>query len=396
VCLTSDQERTFEVVRCSLVMRVGRRDFLAALAGAAAGCALPRSKSSTTTTATTAETTRASGKPKRILVLGGTGFVGPAIVNAARARGHTLTLFNRGKTNPKLFADLETIIGDRRTDLDRLRGREWDAVIDTWVMMPRSVHAATTLLKDHVGQYLYVSTISVYKLGKEPIDESSPVLSPKTVNAEKLDGVEDYGGNKYLAEREAEEQMPGRATNLRAGVIVGPNDPSDRFIYWPLRFAGGAEVLAPGKPDDRLPFIDVRDLGGFIVRCIDERIVGTYNAVGPDDPSLGNVLDACKRATQSDARITWIDSAFLKEQKAGGWDDFPLVVNSDDEQAGFGHVSAKKAIARGLVFRSPVETARDALAWYQAQPEERRAQPRPGATPQREAELLAKWHAAHG
>ena len=378
-------------------MRVGRRDFLAALAGAAAGCALPRSKSTTTTTASrSAETTRAASKPKRILVLGGTGFVGPAIVNAARARGHTLTLFNRGKTNPTLFSDVETIIGDRRTDLDRLRGREWDAVIDTWVMMPKSVHAATTLLKDHIGQYLYVSTISVYKLGREPIDESSPVLSPKTVNAERLDGVEDYGGNKQLAEREAEEQMPGRATNLRAGVIVGPNDPSDRFIYWPLRFARGGEVLAPGKPDDRLPFIDVRDLGAFIVRCIEERIVGTYNAVGPDDPSLGNILNACKRATQSDARITFVDSPFLKEQKAGGWDDFPLVVNSDDDQAGFGHVSAKKAIARGLVFRSPVESARDALAWYQAQPEERRARPRPGITPEREAELLAKWHAAHG
>ena len=378
-------------------MRVGRRDFLAALAGAAAGCALPRSKSTTTTTASTAAgTTRAASKPKRILVLGGTGFVGPAIVNAARARGHTLTLFNRGKTNPTLFSDVETIIGDRRTDLDRLRGREWDAVIDTWVMMPKSVHAATTLLKDHIAQYLYVSTISVYKLGREPIDESSPVLSPKTVNAERLDGVEDYGGNKQLAEREAEEQMPGRATNLRAGVIVGPNDPSDRFIYWPLRFARGGEVLAPGKPDDRLPFIDVRDLGAFIVRCIEERIVGTYNAVGPDDPSLGNILNACKRATQSDARITFVDSPFLKEQKAGGWDDFPLVVNSDDDQAGFGHVSAKKAIARGLVFRSPVESARDALAWYQAQPEERRARPRPGITPEREAELLAKWHAAHG
>lgn len=374
-------------------MRVRRREFLAALAGAAAGCALPRSRSSTTTTPST---TRAAPKPKRILVLGGTGFVGPPMVNAARALGHTLTLFNRGKTNPGLFPDVETIIGDRRTDIDRLRGREWDAVIDTWVMMPKTVHAAAELLKDHVGQYLFLSTISVYKLGKEPIDESSPVLMPKTVNATKLEGVEDYGGNKQLAEREAEEQMPGRATNLRAGVIVGPGDPSDRFIYWPLRFLRGGEVLAPGKPDDRLQFIDVRDLAAFIVRCVDERIVGTYNAVGPDDPALANVLGACKRATQSDARITYVDDPFLEANKAGGWDDFPLTVDSDGPEAGFGRVSAKKAIARGLVFRSPVETARDALAWYQAQPDERRAQKRPGITPEREAELLAKWHAAHG
>jgi len=369
-----------------------RRDFLAALAAAAAGCATTRSSSPSATAAAPAPKPR----PKRILVLGGTGFVGPAIVRAARARGHTLTLFNRGKTNPGLFADVETILGDRRTDLDRLRGREWDAVVDTWVMMPKSVRAAAELLKDHVGQYLFVSTISVYKLGKEPLAESSPVLSPKTVNAEKLEGVEDYGGNKYLAERAAEEIMPGRATAVRAGVISGPGDPSDRFTYWPLRFSRGGEVLAPGTPDDRMQIIDVRDLGRWIIHCIDERIVGTYNAVGPDDPALGHMLEACRTAVKSDARITFADSAFLDAEKAGGWDDFPLAVLNGDEHAGFGHVNAQKAIARGLTFRSPVETARDALAWWQAQPEERRQKPRPGLTPEREAELLAKWHAAHG
>ena len=371
-------------------MRLRRRDFLAALAAAAVGCATSRPRSSPSTTRA------APSKGKRLLILGGTGYIGPAIVNAARARGHTLTLFNRGKTNPGLFPDVETILGDRRTDLDRLRGREWDAVIDTWVMMPKSVRAAAELLRDHVGQYLFVSTISVYKLGKEPIDESSPVLTPKTVNAEKLEGVEDYGGNKYLAERAAEELMPGRATSLRAGVICGPGDPTDRFIYWPLRMARGGEVLAPGTPDDRMQLIDVRDLGAFIVRCVDDRVVGTYNAVGPDDPALGHVLDACKRATQSDARITFVDNKFLAAEKAGGWPDFPLTVDSHGDEAGFGHVSAQKAIARGLTFRSPVETARDALAWYQAQPDERRAKPRPGITPEREAELLGKWHAAHG
>src|SRR5262249_5362525 len=238
---------------------------------------------------------------------------------AARANGHTVTLFNRGKTAPGMFPDVETIIGDRRTDIDRLRGREWDAVIDTWVMMPKSVHAAATLLKDHVGQYLYVSTISVYKLGKAPIDESSPVLSPKTVNATKLEGVEDYGGNKALAEREAEEIMPGRATAIRAGVIVGPGDPSDRFIYWPLRFARGGDVLDRGQHEASMQLMEVRDLGGFIIRCIDERIVGTYNAVGPDDPLLPHVLDACKTATGSDARVTFVDGKFLEAEKAGGW-----------------------------------------------------------------------------
>ncbi|HEY2747711.1 MAG TPA: NAD-dependent epimerase/dehydratase family protein [Polyangia bacterium] len=373
-------------------MPVRRREFLAALAAAAVGCATSSSSRSSSSSQT-----RAAVKPKRILILGGTGFVGPAIVNAARARGHTLTLFNRGKTAPGMFPDIETIIGNRATgNLEGLRGHEWDAVIDTWVMMPKSVHAAASLLKDHVGQYLFVSTISVYKLGKEPIDESSPVLSPKTVNATKLEGVEDYGGNKALAEREAEEIMPGRATSLRSGVIVGPGDPSDRFIYWPLRFRRGGEVLAPGTPDDRMQLIDVRDLGGFIIHCIEDKIVGTYNTVGPDDPALGHILDAVKTATKSDARVTFADSAFLEAEKAGGWSDFPLAVGNNDDQAGFGHVNAQKAIARGLKFRSPVESARDALAWYDAQPEARRQKPRPGLTPEREAELLAKWHAAHG
>ncbi len=368
-------------------MPVRRRDFLAALAAAAAGCAVSRPRTSSRLRAVPAV------RPKRILVLGGTGFVGPAIVNAARARGHTLTLFNRGKTNPKLFPDVETILGDRRYDIDRLRGRQWDAVIDTWVKMPKSVQATAELLKDHVGQYLFISTISVYKLGREPIDESSPVLTPKTVNAEKIECVEDYGGNKFLAERAAEQLLPGRATNLRPGVIVGPGDPTDRFLYWPLRLRRGGEVLAPGAPDDRMQFIDVRDLGSFVIRCIDERIVGTYNAVGPDDPALGHVLDACKQATNRDARLTWVDDAFLGEQKAGGWGDFPLAVGNHDENAGFGHVSAQKAIARGLKFRPPAESARGALDWYDAQPKERRDKPRPGITPEREAELLQKWHA---
>jgi 2'-hydroxyisoflavone reductase len=369
-------------------MGVRRRDFLAALAAAAAGCAVQRARPS-------ASSGQALSRPakKRILILGGTGFVGPALVEAARARGHTLTLFNRGKTNPGLFPDVETIIGDRRTDIDRLKGRDWDAVVDTWVMLPKSVRAAATLLRDHVGQYLFVSTISVYKLGREPLDESSPVWTPPVVDPDKIDSVEAYGGNKQLAEKAAEEAMPGRATAIRAGVIVGPGDPSDRFVYWPLRMRRGGEVLVPGTPEDRMQLIDVRDLGAWIVRCIEERTVGTYNAVGPNDPTLGPVLTACREAAGSDARVTWVDGKWLEEQKVGGWGDFPLVVGKDDEHAGFGHVSAQKAIARGLRFRPTVETARAALQWYEAQPEERRKKERPGLTAEREAELLDKWHA---
>jgi 2'-hydroxyisoflavone reductase len=375
-------------------MGIRRREFLASLAAAAAGCAAGnRSATSSTTASPNSASRKVSVRPLSILILGGTGFVGPHIVRAARARGHTLTLFNRGKTNPTLFADVETIFGDRRSDLDRLKGRQWDAVVDTWVMLPKSVRAAAELLKDEVHQYLFLSTISVYRLGKEPIDESSPVLSPITVNPTKIESVEDYGGNKFLAEREAEAVMPGRATSLRAGVIVGPGDPTDRFTYWPLRMRRGGEVLAPGAADDRMQFVDGRDLGAFVVRCLEERIVGTYNVVGPNEPALGSVLEACRRGADSDARLTWVDSAFLESEKAAGWDFFPLAVSKRSDSAGFAHVSAAKAVARGLTFRSPVESARDALAWYAAQPEERRNQPRPGISPEREGELIEKWRA---
>jgi 2'-hydroxyisoflavone reductase len=298
-----------------------------------------------------------------------------------------LTLFNRGKTNPTLFPDVERILGDRRTDIDRLKGRSWDAVVDTWVNLPRTVRAAAELLRDQIQQYLFVSTISVYRLGREAIDERSPVLTLPDEKTEKLDATT-YGPLKALAERAAEEAMPGRATAIRAGVIVGPGDPSDRFVYWPLRLARGSEVLVPGTPGDRMTFIDVRDLGAFIVTAIEKRLVGTYNAVGPGDPSLGAVLGDMKAAVGGGARLTFVDKKWLEAHQAGGWGDFPLVVNAGDEEAGFGRVSAVRAIAGGLRFRAPGATARDTLDWWNAQPEERRNQPRPGATPEREAELL--------
>jgi 2'-hydroxyisoflavone reductase len=357
-----------------------RRDFLRLCGLTLAGCA-------------TSGRAQPAARPLRILVLGGTGFVGPGIVTAARARGHVLTLFNRGKTNPGLFPGVETILGDRRTDIDRLKGREWDAVIDTWVMLPKSVRAITELLRDHIGHYLFVSTISVYKLGREPIDENSPTMPPVDEDPAGEFTPARYGGWKAMCERAAEERMPGRTTAVRSGVIVGPGDPSDRFIYWPLRLARGGEVLAPGTPQDRLQFIDVRDLGAWIVSVVEQRVMGTYNVVGPRDPSLGAVLAAVKAGVKSDARLEWVEQKWLESHEAGGWKDFPLVVLADDEQSGFGHVSAARALARGLTFRDPTLTARDALAWWNAQTEERRAQKRMGMSPEREEELLRAWHA---
>lgn len=357
---------------------------LAGCAGGRAGAPRPRAQASL-----------APVRPRsqRILILGGTGFVGPALVQAARARGHVITLFNRGKTNPTLFADVETILGDRRTDIDRLRGRDWDAVIDTWVNLPRTVRTAAELLRDHVGHYLFLSTISVYQLGRDPIDEGSPVLRLADEKSEKFD-LTTYGPLKALAERAAEEAMPGRATAVRAGVIVGPGDPSDRFIYWPLRLARGGEVLAPGAPGDRMTFIDHRDLADWMILAVEQRLTGVYNVVGPEQPELGAVLDACTTGVGGEARLTWVDSRWLEAQGAGGWEDFPLAVRRDSEEAGFARVSAARAIATGLRFRSPAVTARDSLAWWNALPAERRNRPRPGLRPEREAELLARWKSA--
>jgi 2'-hydroxyisoflavone reductase len=373
---------------------LGRRDWLKGAGGLAlAACAA--NPSPVAPPAPPQPTPRPTSK--RILVLGGTGFVGPPLVSAARARGHTMTLFNRGKTNRGLFPDVETILGDRMTDLERLKGREWDAVVDTWAPGPTLVRRAAELLKDHVGQYVFVSTISVYKLTPAPIDESSPVLPlPPGVEIGKPMTIDDktYGPLKVLAEQAAEATMPGRATAVRAGVIVGPGDPSDRFVYWPLRVARGGEVLAPGAPNDPMQFIDVRDLDEWIVRAIEEKHTGVYNAVGPDEPQIGAVLGSMKTALASDARFTWVPSSWLEKNAVRSWGSFPLAVPAEADDSGFARVSAKKAVAKGLRFRSPGETAKAALAWYRAESAERRAEKRPGVTAEREAELLASWRSA--
>jgi 2'-hydroxyisoflavone reductase len=343
-----------------------------------------------------------SGAPpaasKRVLILGGTGFVGPPIVEAALRRGHTVTLFNRNKTHPGLFKDIETIVGDRMTQLDLLKGRAWDTVIDTWAKDPSLVGKAADLLRDQVGHYLFVSTISVYKLGRGPIDEASPVLPlPAGVDLASAKVDENtYGPLKVLAEQAAERAFPGRATSVRAGLIAGPGDTSARFTYWPLRVARGGEMIAPGAPDDRMQFIDVRDLGEWMVTVVERGVMGVYNAVGPDKPFIGATLDEVKAAVPSDVRLTWIDQAWLDQNEVGGWNDFPIAVPSNADDCGFGKVSAARAIAQGLRFRAPRETAGAALAWWNARPEELRAKKRPGMSPERETEILQRWHKARG
>ena len=278
-------------------MRIGRRKMLAgAAATLALGCA--RGASSVTTAPD-------RPAPKRVLVLGGTGFAGPPIVRAACARGHTVTLFNRGKTNPHLFPDVETILGDRMTQLDLLRGRQWDAVVDTWAQGPTLVQRAAEMLRERVHQYVFLSTISVYDFGKSPVDEASPVLHlPAGVEVKDIKKVDEtvYGPLKALAERAAEEAMPGRTTSVRSGLIAGPGDKTQRFSYWPLRMSGGGEMIVPGAPSDPMQLIDVRDLGEWMITAIDGAIMGTFNAVGPTQPTIGAILADVKTALASAAR----------------------------------------------------------------------------------------------
>ncbi|HUL60163.1 MAG TPA: NAD-dependent epimerase/dehydratase family protein [Anaeromyxobacteraceae bacterium] len=325
-----------------------------------------------------------------MLILGGTGFLGPAIVEVARARGHVLTLFNRGKTHPGLFPDLEQLHGDRDGKLDALRGRSWDAAIDTSGYVPRIVKMSADLLAPAVARYLFVSTISVY-------EEDVPAGSDETAKLQALPepGSEDvpkhYGALKVLCERAVEQALPGRAAVVRPGLIVGPGDPTDRFTYWPVRLDRGGEVLAPGEGGDPVQVIDVRDLAAFLVSLTERADTGTYNAVGPARATtVREMLEACRTGTGSTARLTWVPWKFLDGEKVAPWSDMPAVVPA--AESGLAQVSIARALAKGLSFRTVADTARDTLAWWKGQPEERRAKLRAGLSPQREAEVLARWH----
>ncbi len=324
----------------------------------------------------------------KILILGGTKFLGPQIVDAARARGHTVTLFNRGQTDAELFPELEKLHGDRDGDLKALEGRAWDAVVDTSGYVPRIVRASAELLAPSVGQYVFVSSISVYA---DPVaafsDESAKLATLPDPSSEKVE--EHYGALKALSEQAAEAAMPGRVTSIRPGLIVGPMDPTDRYTYWPARMARGGQVLAPGSGEDPGQYIDARDLGAWIVHVIEEKHVGVYNAVGPAQKlSIKELLGAANQAAGNVAQLTWVDTAFIEEHEVAPWLELPAWTGSD---LGFATIVAQKAIDRGLAFRPALETAKDTLAWWLTLPEERRARPRAGLAPDKEAKVLKAW-----
>ena len=354
-----------------------------------AACNRGRSATQTPEVAPQTVAPDAAAQPKRVLILGGTGFLGPAVVEQAQVLGAEVTLFNRGKTNPHLFPDLEKLRGDRNDDLSALKGRRFDWVVDTSGYIPRQVEASAGLLADQVERYLFVSSISAYKdLSVHGVDErapSQPLPEPYS------EAPEHYGALKAGCERAAEAAMPGRALLIRPGLIVGPGDPTDRFTYWPTRMRRGGDVLAPNDPGDPVQFVDVRDLATFMMSTLAMQASGLFNVTGPVRPlTVGEMIAACQDAASSEAALRWAPSAFLAEHEVAPWMELTVWVPTDDaEFGGMSSVNIRKAIAAGFETRPIGDTIRDTLAWWDTLPEERRTARRAGLAPEKEATVLA-------
>ena len=342
----------------------------------------------------------------KLLILGGTRFLGRHLVGAALARNHEVTLFNRGTHPAPATNGVETIHGDRSSDLAKIQGRRWDVVIDTCGYLPRTVKASAEALSDSVDRYVFTSSLSVYADFSVPgIDETAPLATLTSEQLEEANAIDAsgqasavtygkmYGGLKALCEQAAEEVLPGRVLNIRPGLIVGPYDYTDRFTYWVVRGARGGEVLAPDGPDYYIQFIDAGDLAEWTVSMIERKATGVYNANGlPGIVTMGALLHECKRASASDATFTWASEDFLLEHNVAPWSEMPLWMpeGAAPHFKGFMFVKSDKAIAAGLTFRPLEDTIKNTLTWYETNRanEELKA----GIDPEREVMLLRKWH----
>ncbi len=343
-----------------------------------------------------------AARPLNILILGGTGFTGPFQVQYALARGHKVTLFNRGKRpSPEWPGEVEQLHGDRNTgDLAALKGRKWDVCIDNPTSLPFWVRDAGQVLKGNVGHYLFISTISVYADGSKPgIDEDAP-LAPykgKDAMAETQENLRAdienlYGPLKALSEAEAYKQFGKNVTIVRPGYIVGPRDETDRFTYWPHRIAQGGEVLVPGDGQDPVQIIDGRDLGEWMIRLAENRTHGVFNAVGPKDLlPMDAMLRTSEKVVGGNPTYTHVTPEFLEAQKA---EELPIWVSrKEGPYAGYGQVSNARAIAAGLTYRPLETTVKDLMEWFRGLPADRQAKLRAGISREKEAELLKAWHA---
>ena len=378
-------------------MRSTRRDLLKFGTLAAAAAAIPAFAMPGTAASPVAKAAR----PLDILILGGTGFTGPFQVNYALARGHKVTLFNRGKRpSPEWPGDVEQLLGDRNTaDLKSLQGRKWDVCIDNPTSLPFWVRDAAKVLKGNVDHYMFISTISVYADGsKHGIDENSPlaVYKGKDAMAETQESLRAdmenlYGSLKALSEAEVRKHFGERSTIVRPGYIVGPRDDTDRFTYWPHRVAQGGEMLVPGDGSDPVQLIDGRDLGEWMIRLAEAKAYGIFNAVGPAYTlTTDAMVHGCQAVAANGVQLTHVTPKFVEEQKI----ELPIwVPRADNPYAGYGTVSNARALAAGMTLRPLATTVEDLLAWFRSLPAERQAKPRAGITREKEAELLAAWKA---
>jgi len=352
--------------------------------------------------------------PLNILILGGTGFTGPEQVDYAIARGHRVTLFNRGKTRPGMFKGkvAEELIGDLNADTSALKGKKFDVVIDNPTTLPFWVKNAAQYLKGNTKHYIFISTTSVYRDQSEiGINENSPTVpmpegldpyQPDVRNPAQLAASANpanYGAFKARAEVEVQNQYPGINTIIRPCLIVGPLDRTDRFTYWPARIDKGGEVLAPDKPDDPCQFIDSRDLAEWTIRMAEAKEFGTYNAIGPEKPmTIAEMLYGVKAITTAGAQFTWVPWEFLQANGIRPWRHMTVWQPPYGATAGYQRRSATKAIAKGLTFRPLAVTAKDTLDWHKARPEKEQLATLNGEinglAMSKEAEVLAKWHAS--
>lgn len=331
----------------------------------------------------------------KVLILGGTGFIGPHFVQALSDAGHTVTLFNRGRRDPQARQGVEQLLGDRNDNLRSLEGRDWDLVIDNSGYTPRQVRLSTALLHGHVGQYMFISSIAVYDdFQNPPIRESHALADIGDLPQDKLaDG--NYGALKVLCERIVQQAFGRQATLIRPTYICGPGDFSDRFTYWPVRVSRGGEMLAPGTPDDPIQFIDVRDLADFVRLCAERGTAGVFNVCTPPRwATMGKLLETSRQVTGADTKFVWAGSEFLADNKAiepGMWasQEVPIWAPPSGQSLGHGLVSCRAAEKKGLKFRPLATTIRDTLAWQKTRPKEQQKL-RSGLTAAREQELLAK------
>ena len=379
-----------------------RRDFILNVALAGGALAVPAARATTVA--------EGAGKPLEILILGGTGLTGPYQVRYALTRGHKVTVFNRGRRNDRLPSGVTELIGDRNLhQLDALKGREWDVVIDNPTTLPFWVRDVGQILKDRTKHYVFISTISVYDMSKPQtsVSESSPLIEytrddPLGVTQPEL--MKDigglYGAMKAASEREAKKWFGDRSTVIRPTLIAGPGDESFRFTYWPYRIAKGGEILAPGDGQDHVQIIDCRDLAEWTIRMVENPAPGAFNAAGPASPmTMAEQLHGIRAACDGnrDVRFTWVSVEFLAAQNVTPWGDMPTWIPRSDADSAAMNVDNRRAVAAGLTFRPLATTAVDALEWFKSASAEAQARMLKGAglAPERERATLAAWHQAH-